>query len=132
MALIYNPHLVVFDEPTSGLDPISRRKLLHYLKNSEGLASIIITHRTDEAEEFCDKVAILNEGKILEYGTPNELKSKHGSGYVLKIESGNVPQEREESVILNTYERISVPHNSFRYKHQTSNVYHSSAIMTST
>lgn len=67
------------DEPTSGLDPstaLTIHNLLLELKH-EGMAIFLTTHNMEEATKLCDHVALLNEGVIVEYGTPKELCIKH-------------------------------------------------------
>jgi ABC-2 type transport system ATP-binding protein len=78
-ALIGKPELLILDEPTVGLDPILRRdlwKLFHQLA-SQGKTLLISSHVMDEAER-CDFIVLLREGKVLEEGTPAELKSRTG------------------------------------------------------
>ena len=74
-ALINEPQLIVLDEPTTGLDPQARLAvwdLLHGLKH-QGVALILTTHYMEEAERICDRLAIMDHGKIVESGSPAEL-----------------------------------------------------------
>jgi ABC-2 type transport system ATP-binding protein len=78
-ALIGKPELLILDEPTVGLDPILRRdlwNLFHRLAN-QGKTLLISSHVMDEAER-CDTIVLLREGKVLEEGTPSELKARTG------------------------------------------------------
>ncbi len=80
MALISDPNILFLDEPTSGLDVISARiirSLLLKLKK-QGKTIILTTHNIDEAGMLCDRVAIMNKGKIIAMGTPEELKIEFG------------------------------------------------------
>ncbi|RLE90839.1 MAG: ATP-binding protein [Thermoprotei archaeon] len=80
MALMSDPDILFLDEPTSGLDVISARvirSLLLKLKE-QGKTIILTTHNIDEAGMLCDRVAIMNKGKIIAMGTPEELKIKFG------------------------------------------------------
>ena len=80
MALISDPDILFLDEPTSGLDIISARiirSLLIELKK-QGKTIILTTHNINEAGMLCDRVAIMNKGKIIALGTPEELKIKFG------------------------------------------------------
>ena len=72
--------LLFLDEPTVGLDPIARRSTLDMIKGrvSEGLTVFFTTHIMDEAEYLCDRVAIVNNGKIVAVDTPRKLKEKFG------------------------------------------------------
>jgi lipooligosaccharide transport system ATP-binding protein len=79
-ALINNPDLLILDEPTTGLDPRSRHSvwdLLNRLK-ADGMTLLITTHYMEEAEKLCDRVAIMDSGKIVTIDTPANLIAKHG------------------------------------------------------
>jgi lipooligosaccharide transport system ATP-binding protein len=79
-ALINNPDLIVLDEPTTGLDPQARLAvwdLLDGLKGG-GVALILTTHYMEEAERICDRLAIMDHGKIVEAGSPAELLERFG------------------------------------------------------
>ncbi|CAF3853918.1 unnamed protein product [Rotaria sp. Silwood1] len=73
--LINKPKIIFLDEPTTGLDPQARRNLWDLIKQiqSEGTTVIITTHYMDEAELLCDRVAIIDEGKIISLATPDKL-----------------------------------------------------------
>lgn len=79
-ALINNPELLVLDEPTTGLDPHSRHTVwdkLNYLK-SRDTTLILTTHYMEEAEKLCDRVAIMDSGKIVTIDSPSNLMNIHG------------------------------------------------------
>lgn len=79
-ALINNPELLILDEPTTGLDPHSRHSVwekLNHLK-SRNTTLILTTHYMEEAERLCDRVAIMNSGKIITIDTPSRLKDIYG------------------------------------------------------
>lgn len=79
-ALINNPELLILDEPTVGLDPHSRHSVwesLDHLK-SNGTTLILTTHYMEEAERICDRVAIMDSGKIMIIDSPLNLMEKHG------------------------------------------------------
>jgi ABC-2 type transport system ATP-binding protein len=73
--LINKPRIVFLDEPTTGLDPQARRNLWDLIKSirAEGTTVIITTHYMDEAEQLCDRIAILDEGKIISIDTPDKM-----------------------------------------------------------
>jgi ABC-2 type transport system ATP-binding protein len=73
--LINDPKIVFLDEPTTGLDPQARRSLWELVKNirAKGTTVIITTHYMDEAEYLCDRVAIIDSGKIIALDTPDRL-----------------------------------------------------------
>jgi len=79
LALINDPEIVFLDEPTTGLDPQARRNFWHLIKNikAQGKTIVLTTHYMDEAEQLCDNVAIMDHGKIIESGTPQQLLAKH-------------------------------------------------------
>jgi len=79
IATLHNPALVLLDEPTSGLDPQSRRQLWERMEDMRkmGHAVILTTHSMEEAEAVCDRIAIIDHGKIIEIDTPQALIEKH-------------------------------------------------------
>jgi ABC-2 type transport system ATP-binding protein len=83
-ALVNNPVILFLDEPTTGLDPQARRHLWGVIRRiqSEGKTIVITTHYMDEAEELCDRVAIMDHGNIIANGPPQELiKNLIGRGF---------------------------------------------------
>jgi len=78
--LLHHPSVLLLDEPTTGLDPGARRDLWQYLQ--EKVTVIVTTHLMEEAEH-CDRLAILNEGKLVALGTPVELKHEIGGDVIL-------------------------------------------------
>lgn len=90
-ALLPNPAVLILDEPTVGLDPASRRQmwdLLHVL-NQHGLTVLLTTHYMDEAQILCHRVAILNQGKITDVDTPENLIARLGSWAVDHFDGKN-------------------------------------------
>ena len=78
-AILHRPKVLFLDEPTNGLDPSASNeihKLLMELKN-EGMAIFLTTHNMEEAAKLCDNVALLNDGVIVEYGSPQAICLKH-------------------------------------------------------
>ncbi len=77
IGLIHNPAILLLDEPTVGVDPQSRNFIFEILLNLHDIGKTIIytTHYMEEAEKMCEKIAILDEGKIIKYGTKEELLS---------------------------------------------------------
>ena len=94
---MHDMELLFLDEPTVGLDPNARRNLLDYLKNKvkTGLTIFYTTHILSEAEYLCDKIAIIDKGKIVTVDTPDALKSNFGSEKTIKI---HLNEERKEIV----------------------------------
>ena len=79
LTLLTCPKLSFYDEPTVGLDPVARRNLLDLIKSSSE-ACLFTTHRLDEAEYLCSRVAILKKGKLLFDGDIEEIKAKYLQG----------------------------------------------------
>ena len=79
LSLINDPELVFLDEPTTGLDPAARRSLWDIVEGlkADGRSVLLTTHYMEEAEILCDRLAIMDHGRILEMGTVEELVSKH-------------------------------------------------------
>jgi ABC-type multidrug transport system ATPase subunit len=86
MALLSTPRIIFMDEPSNGVDPVSRKNLYTHLKKMSQTSTLLITHRIDEAEKICDKIAIMGDGKFLDLDHPNTLKERHGIVYILQIE----------------------------------------------
>lgn len=85
MALVTNPKVLFLDEPTLGLDVIARSQLWELIKNlKKDITIVLTTHYMEEAEQLADKVAIINNGKVIESGTPEELKNKHNENSLEK------------------------------------------------
>lgn len=103
-AVLHKPQVLFLDEPTSGLDPSTAmdiHKLLMEMKE-EGMSVFLTTHNMEEATKLCDHVALLNDGQIVEYGTPQELCLRYNKEkrYRILLESG------EEIVLEQTPENI--------------------------
>jgi len=86
-ALVGDPDLLFLDEPTTGLDPQARRQLWELIGRlkREGRAVILTTHYMEEAERLCDRVAIIDHGRIIALGTPAELIGRLGAGHVVEF-----------------------------------------------
>ena len=105
--LLHHPSVLLLDEPSTGLDPGARRDLWLYLKmlrDQERVTVVVTTHLMEEAEH-CDRLAILNEGRLVALGTPEELKREIG-GEVIVMEAQN-----PESLARRISERFGGPCN---------------------
>jgi ABC-2 type transport system ATP-binding protein len=86
-AVLHRPPIVFLDEPTSGVDPLSRRQfweLIHQMAR-EGVTTFVTTHYMEEAE-YCNRLALINRGRIVALGTPGELKHHAMKGELLLVE----------------------------------------------
>jgi ABC-2 type transport system ATP-binding protein len=79
--------LLFLDEPTTGLDPQSRRQLWEIIRSfkDQGRTVLLTTHYMDEAERLCDRVAIVDRGKVIALGTPRELITSLGGDHVISF-----------------------------------------------
>jgi ABC-2 type transport system ATP-binding protein len=94
-ALVHNPRLFFLDEPTTGLDPQARRNLWDLIKQvrDRGVTVIMTTHYMEEAEQLCDRVAIMDSGKIIALDTPKKLVKQlldRGFTKAQKVEQANL------------------------------------------
>ncbi|MCT7959044.1 ABC transporter ATP-binding protein [Laspinema palackyanum] len=85
-ALLHQPDILFLDEPTVGLDPQTRRRLWEIIKdlNRQGMTMLLTTHYMDEVEYLCDRIGIMDGGKLIELGTLQQFRQKHGEGLVMK------------------------------------------------
>jgi len=86
-AVAHHPSLLLLDEPTAGLDPQSRIALWELVEElrDEGMTVLLSTHYMEEADALCDRVAVIDHGRILVVDTPQALKREHGNGVVIDI-----------------------------------------------
>ena len=93
-ALIHEPQILFLDEPTTGLDPQARASVLDYVKKiheDHGITLVITTHYMDEADKLCDRLAIVDHGRIIAEGTPTELKRKVSGGDIVVADFKDLP-----------------------------------------
>jgi ABC-2 type transport system ATP-binding protein len=90
-ALLHDPELIFLDEPTVGIDPVGARELRKMVKElvARGKTILLTTHYMAEAEELCDRIAIINKGRIIALDTPNALKKQIGGESLVEIEMRN-------------------------------------------
>ncbi|MBR5512880.1 MAG: ABC transporter ATP-binding protein [Ruminococcus sp.] len=105
--LLHNPEILFLDEPTSGLDPATAEEIqgLIMTEKSKGRTIFLTTHNMTEAEKLCDNIALLNEGKIVEYGNPQEICRRYNYRKTLKIHLGNgkdmeIPHDEKSAEIV--------------------------------
>lgn len=90
-AILHNPPILFLDEPTSGVDPVSRRRfwdLIHDLA-AGGVAVLVTTHYMDEAE-YCDRIMLISQGRVVASGSPTELKHMSLGGRMLQVECKSI------------------------------------------
>jgi ABC-2 type transport system ATP-binding protein len=95
LALVGRPEVIFLDEPTTGLDPQSRHSLWDVILSlkAEGRAIIMSTHYMEEAERLCDRVAVMDHGRILAEGTPRDLIRSHGPESAIEMDLGGRPAD---------------------------------------
>jgi ABC-2 type transport system ATP-binding protein len=97
MALVNNPRVLFFDEPTAGLDPQVRREIYDIIDElrREKKTIVMTTHYIEEAERLCDRVAIVDHGKVIALGTPRELKARSGDKTRIEVRLAKAESESD-------------------------------------
>ncbi len=119
--LVHRPQILFLDEPSIGLDPQSRRVLWDFivnLKNEDSMTIFLTTHYMEEVEAFCNRLAIIDAGKIIALGSPNELKAQLPGNDIIKMRIQNFSDELMAKInmqkfvyktnIENDYVKISI------------------------
>jgi lipooligosaccharide transport system ATP-binding protein len=109
-SLINEPHLLLLDEPTTGLDPQARHALwdrLYRLKE-EGVTLVLTTHYMDEAEQLCDRLVVMDQGRIAASGSPRELIDRYSTREVVELRFGPGESERMAGKIADLSDRIEI------------------------
>ncbi len=108
-ALLHNPKLLILDEPTNGLDPMGIKELrdtLRHLAEKEGLAVLVSSHLLSEMELMCDRVGIIDNGKIIDIKTLKDIKKQNIESFITyELEVSNYSLARK--IIENDYNKIS-------------------------
>jgi len=86
--ILHEPKILFLDEPTRGLDPQTRHKILNYIKELKNITVILTTHYMEEADQLCDRVAIIDNGKVVAIDTPKNLKKKIGDD-IIELKTSN-------------------------------------------
>jgi ABC-2 type transport system ATP-binding protein len=99
--LVHEPKIFFLDEPTTGLDPVSRVavwEMLARLKRERDLTILVTTHYMDEADKLCDRIAIIDHGKLAALDSPLKLKASIPGQNILEVSFANVPQNWAETL----------------------------------
>jgi ABC-2 type transport system ATP-binding protein len=97
--LVHSPRIFFLDEPTTGLDPVSRVavwEMLTNIKSKRQLTVLITTHYMDEADRLCNRIAIVDHGKLVALDTPEALKASVPGSNVIEVQFGNPPEDWEQ------------------------------------
>ncbi|HLH40727.1 MAG TPA: ATP-binding cassette domain-containing protein [Bryobacteraceae bacterium] len=99
-AMMHDPQVLFLDEPSTGLDPQTRLLLWTIIReyNARGKTILITTHNMEEADALCNRLAIVDHGKVIALGTPAELKASIPGGYLLQLRFSSAPPELMESL----------------------------------
>ncbi|MGH8980315.1 MAG: ABC transporter ATP-binding protein [Acidimicrobiales bacterium] len=109
-ALVSSPDLIILDEPTTGLDPQARHLLwdrLYRLKQ-QGVTLVITTHYMDEAEQLCDRLVIMDRGRIVAEGTPRELVARYATREVVELRFATDEEQTRATELESMAERMEV------------------------
>ena len=116
--LVHEPRVFFLDEPTTGLDPVSRVavwEMLRQLKESRDLTVLITTHYMDEADKLCDRIAIIDHGKLVALDSPMKLKASISGSNILEVSFPTTPAGWEDRLkALPEVEAVSGHDNVFR------------------
>jgi ABC-2 type transport system ATP-binding protein len=93
--MMHDPQILFLDEPSAGLDPQTRILLWEIIReyNNAGKTILLTTHYMEEADALCNRLAIVDHGKIIALGSPAELKASIPGGYLLRLRFGQQPPE---------------------------------------
>ena len=112
LALINRPALVFLDEPSTGLDPQARQDLWQIIEQikSDGNTLVLTTHYMEEAQRLCDVVAIMDRGRIIAQGSPEQLIAQHASGVTIGLPAARLPPPWEELPwpVLPVHDRLEI------------------------
>ncbi len=116
-ALLHEPQMLILDEPTTGLDPQARQWIWTYFEKLKVQKKTIImtTHYMEEAEKLCDRIAIVDHGKILDVGTSSELITKYIGSEVVELNVGSEKNYWTEKIKNNHLEFRDLENNLFIY-----------------
>ncbi len=116
--LVHSPKILFLDEPTTGLDPVSRTnvwEMIDKLQESSHLTILLTTHYMDEADKLCDRIAIVDHGKLAALDTPTQLKDSIPGNDVVEAEFAHEPPHWQETLkalpkVVSVTERDGVTH----------------------
>jgi ABC-2 type transport system ATP-binding protein len=123
--LVHNPSIFFLDEPTTGLDPVSRVavwEMLSNIKQRRGLTVLITTHYMDEADRLCDRIAIVDHGKLVALDTPAALKQAIPAANVIEAQFVSAPADWEQELgkLPDVHSVQPEPNNAYRVLTQNS------------
>jgi ABC-2 type transport system ATP-binding protein len=111
--LVHSPKILFLDEPTTGLDPVSRTnvwEMIDKLKQEAGLTLLLTTHYMDEADKLCDRIAIVDHGKLAALDTPTRLKDSVPGTEIVEAEFDGAPENWMEQLRGLTHSTSATEH----------------------
>jgi len=115
-ALISKASIILFDEPTSGMDPGTaldfRKLMVENLAKQEGRTIIITTHNMWEAQQVCDRIAVLDKGRMIALGSPTEIRSMVGEKLTLSIGVAGLKDQQVAAVMVNKIAKVNGVHSA--------------------
>jgi ABC-2 type transport system ATP-binding protein len=98
--LLHDPEVLFLDEPTIGIDPVGARELRATIATlrEQGKTILLTTHYMFEADELCNRIAVIRDGEIAAHGTPAELKQRVAAGTVVEVETFGLPEATLDDV----------------------------------
>ena len=123
-ALLHRPELLLMDEPTVGIDPQSRNLIFDVLEklHGDGMTIIYTTHYMEEAERLCNKIGIIDHGKIIGEGTLDELRATSNTKDIVKIQTGSLNDIQIAAMKNHWNESVEVQENSISISANEGNV----------
>ncbi len=109
VALVNRPRLIFLDEPTTGLDPQARRNFWDLVQNlrAQGSTIVLTTHYMDEAQVLCDEIAIMDGGKIVTQGSPDDLLRQQYKGLIIELPIGDLTDDLPD-IEHTVYENLGI------------------------
>jgi ABC-2 type transport system ATP-binding protein len=118
MALVSDPQVLFLDEPTLGLDPQARRAIWEYIAQLKGKKTILLTtHYMEEADSLSDRIAIIDEGKVVALGTSQELRTSVFGMRNMVVSTGNLTAEAIAE-LHNRYSRVAISREKLKISHK--------------
>jgi ABC-2 type transport system ATP-binding protein len=101
MALVSEPEVLFLDEPTLGLDPQARRRMWEYISGLKGNTTVVLTtHYLEEADALADRIGVMDRGRLVALGTPDELKASISGAPVMMVQAAGITVEALDALRL--------------------------------
>ncbi|WP_297632393.1 ABC transporter ATP-binding protein [uncultured Clostridium sp.] len=113
-ALVHSPKIVIMDEPTVGIDPQSRNHILESVRklNKKGVTVVYTTHYMEEVETICERIAIIDKGRVIAEGSKDDLKNIISDTHLLSLTLSNIEEINEEEIhFINGVTKVSIKDN---------------------